>query len=372
MRLARVLLLAGLFATVSVAGDTPAVPEAAPGAPQLNAPPDGASLPDFRANLAWTNPQETTQYHLEVVPFNNDGPGINLVRNVENSFIVQPPQMGTGNYVLLPDMTYTWRVSASDNPGFAPPGDASYGPAAQRTFKTPAVTGTGIGTVSPSDGGNVDILTPALQWQDADNRVFYYEVQISKDPGFGPSSFLYWELVHGGVSNQLNSYRVPDGFSLESNARYYWRVRPRVQGDGTPVAWSRTFNFETPAGELRVRLERAFLSLTIPKLTNMVQPNDGTTASSPRSSEASSGCSTGASAARDPLGSSSISATGCLPRTPKRDCSGSPSTRTTATTATSISTIRLATRAGMWSPASRCGATMPIAAIRRARRSCWN
>lgn len=39
MRLARALLLASLFATVSLAGDTPAVPEAAPGVPQLNAPP---------------------------------------------------------------------------------------------------------------------------------------------------------------------------------------------------------------------------------------------------------------------------------------------------------------------------------------------
>ena len=251
MRLAKALLLASLCATVSVAGEKPAVPEAAPGVPQLTAPPDGSRLLDFRANLAWTNPQGTTQYHLEVVPFTNDGPGITLVRDVENSFTVQPPRMGSGNYVLLPDMTYTWRVSVSDNPAFAPPGDASYGPAGQRTFKTPVVTSAGISPAAPNEGGTVDSLTPTLQWQDSDNRVFYYEIQISKDPGFGPNSFIYWELVHGGGSSPSNSYRVPETFPLEPNARYYWRVRPRVQGDGQPVAWSRSFAFNRKIPEDR-------------------------------------------------------------------------------------------------------------------------
>ena len=27
---------------------------------------------------------------------------------------------------------------------------------------------------------------------------------------------------------------------------YYWRVRPRVQGDGVPVDWSDTWSFTTP------------------------------------------------------------------------------------------------------------------------------
>ena len=48
-------------------------------------------------------------------------------------------------------------------------------------------------------------LTPKLQWDNANTAVFYYEVQVSKDPEFGPNAFLYWELVHGGASTPLNS-----------------------------------------------------------------------------------------------------------------------------------------------------------------------
>ena len=57
---------------------------------------------------------------------------------------------------------------------------------------------------------------------------------------------VYWNLVHGGETNPLNSWTVPEGFGLNAQSTYYWRVRPRVQGDGTEVAWSTTWTFHTP------------------------------------------------------------------------------------------------------------------------------
>ena len=37
---------------------------------------------------------------------------------------------------------------------------------------------------------------------------------------------------------QPNSYVVPEAYPLEAGEFYYWRVRPRIQGDGDPLPWS--------------------------------------------------------------------------------------------------------------------------------------
>ena len=72
---------------------------------------------------------------------------------------------------------------------------------------------------------------------------------MSKDQQFGalgPIASVYWVLLHGGVSQPPMTYRVPDSFPLEPRTAYYWRVRPRIQGDGIPAAWSGLFRFTTP------------------------------------------------------------------------------------------------------------------------------
>ena len=89
-------------------------------------------------------------------------------------------------------------------------------------------------------------LTPTLTWENTDNAVFYYEVQVSRDKDFAGSAPLYYELRHGGVTVPANSYLVPTGFPLEAATTYYWRVRPRVQGDGKPVDWPAARTFKTP------------------------------------------------------------------------------------------------------------------------------
>ena len=70
---------------------------------------------------------------------------------------------------------------------------------------------------------------------------------MSGDPSFNTdpataTSFVWHKLVHGVVTNPLNSWKMPE---LQPGVTYYWRVRPRVQGDGTPVDWSATWSFAT-------------------------------------------------------------------------------------------------------------------------------
>ena len=85
-----------------------------------------------------------------------------------------------------------------------------------------------------------------MTWANSNTAVFYYEVQVSRDYEFGPNAFLYSEYVHGGASTPPNSYVVPEAFPLEAGEIYYWRVRPRIQGDGDPLPWSATYVFLAP------------------------------------------------------------------------------------------------------------------------------
>lgn len=259
-----------LLATLIVAVAAPAEPVAAvPAAPLLTSPDDGATLDSFGPTLTWSNPGGATQYQIQVTPANNDGPGIDLYAGViGNSYSVQPAPRWYG---LLPDMTYAWRVRVSDAATAAPLTDASWGPWAERTFRTPKVASDTIAPATPATGDVVLSRTPTLQWTDSRRDVFYYEVQLSKDREFvtdprTATAAVYWELRHGGLTDPLRSYAVPPGAPLEDNITYHWRVRPRVQGDGQPLPWSATSSFQTnttAAGPL-VRVERISHGLTAP------------------------------------------------------------------------------------------------------------
>lgn len=82
------------------------------------------------------------------------------------------------------------------------------------------------------------------------SSVFYYQVQVSKDASFNEdpataTAMVYSSLIHGGVSVPRRTYSVPSSAPLEDKTTYYWRVRPRVQGDGAPVEWSSLYTFKT-------------------------------------------------------------------------------------------------------------------------------
>ena len=218
--------------------------------PVLRQPPmgDASSMGPL---LQWTQPPETTWFQVQVIPFNEDGPGINLVIGDSAQvraaqYQVMAPNFGSAdpNYVLLPDMTYLWRVRTSTV--LTNPTEADWSAWAASSFKTPPASSSTITRVAPPLYGEVSTLTPTLTWANSNPAVFYYEVQVSRDFEFGPNAFLYSEYVHGGASTPPNSYVVPEAFPLEAGAIYYWRVRPRIQGDGDPLPWSRINVFQTP------------------------------------------------------------------------------------------------------------------------------
>ncbi len=218
--------------------------------PVLRQPPmgDASSMGPL---LQWTQPPETTWFQVQVIPFNEDGPGINLVIGDSAQvraaqYQVLGPNFGSAdpNYVLLPDMTYLWRVRTSTV--LTNPTEDDWSAWAVSSFRTPPASSSTITRVAPRLFGEVSTLTPTLTWANSNPVVFYYEVQVSRDFEFGPNAFLYSEYVHGGASTPPNSYVVPEAFPLEAGAIYYWRVRPRIQGDGDPLPWSAINVFQTP------------------------------------------------------------------------------------------------------------------------------
>ncbi len=222
-----------------------------PKGPSLGGPAHGGTLPALSAALTWSTPEAFTQYQLQVIPANNDGPGLNLIRNRETSFVVEAPDVDKGPYILLPGMSYSWRVRVSasttglgeNDPGW----DAWSEP---RTFRTPVRDAARITLIAPANGAASTAAAQALRWENSDRDVFYYEVQMSPDPNFETDpakavSFVWSNLVHGAIATPRNSWTTP---ALQPNTRYHWRVRPRIQGDGIPVAWSQRSTFTTAGG----------------------------------------------------------------------------------------------------------------------------
>ena len=218
--------------------------------PILLSPASGTQVSGLGATLRWNVAAGATQYQVQVIPANNDGPSINLIRNIDTTFDVQEPVFGQGPYVMLPGMTYTWRVRTTNATSGIDESSVLWGSwSLQNSFRTRAASSTGISAITPLNGDTVTNLTPALRWSNTDTNVFYFEVQVSKDQQFGalgPVASIYWVLLHGGVSQPPMTYLVPNNFPLEPRTAYYWRVRPRIQGDGIPAAWSGLFRFTTP------------------------------------------------------------------------------------------------------------------------------
>ncbi|MEK7216767.1 MAG: hypothetical protein AAB289_14355, partial [Chloroflexota bacterium] len=217
-------------------------------APAATSPATGAQLTSLSGTLAWTNGPGAAQNQVQVTPANNDGPAIDLIINAAGSLFLPEPRAGAGPYVLLPGMSYTWRVRETTAFTAMTVNDPSWGNWSEpATFRTPLVSSTGLAPLAPADGARLVAAPAVLQWTDATPGVFYYEVQMSTDAQFRTGSdavaAVWWNLVHGGVSRPANSWTTPP---LQPGGVYYWRVRPRIQGDGQPVAWSRPFTVAVP------------------------------------------------------------------------------------------------------------------------------
>lgn len=188
--------------------------------------------------LGWTAPPNALQYHIQVIPLRNDGPGVNLIIGDQNMvqsglFYVFPPVFGTGNYVMLPGAHYSWRIRFSAAPYSIGEDDPSWGTwSMPKWISTNPPSSSSITLVEPASGSLVADSTPTIRWSDAERTNFYYEVQVSADPEFRTGNdavaTVYWNLVHGGVASPLNSWTIPAGFELPGGT-YYFRVRQRVQ-----------------------------------------------------------------------------------------------------------------------------------------------
>ena len=122
--------------------------------PILTQPPmgDASSMGPL---LQWTQPlSRTTWFQVQVIPFNEDGPGINLV--IGDGALVQAaqyqvrgPNFGSAdpNYVLLPDMTYLWRVRTTTV--LTNPTEDDWSAWAVSSFKTPPASSSTITPVAP-------------------------------------------------------------------------------------------------------------------------------------------------------------------------------------------------------------------------------
>ena len=226
--------------------------------------------PGLEFTIAPQSPPNTTCIELKVMPAANkingnpDGPGYHniLCGDGFKSINFTRPEMGKGGYFLLPGMSYNWeyRVSTSptflngvDNPGwrwneFTNPytGESYIKPTDKGQLLVPARYSDKISLVSPRPGETVGPKS-LIQWTNGDTDVFYYEVQASRDPKFETDptkaiASVYWNLVHGGETKPNNSWQVPAGFELEEGVNWV-RIRPRIQGDGTPVDWSQPQSF---------------------------------------------------------------------------------------------------------------------------------
>ncbi|GEM_PF-6073845 len=221
---------------------------------------NGHTITPLDPLLSWSPSPGATQFHIQITPATSpltgqpDGPGIDLI--IGDSAMVEAsrfkiPQLifGQGPYVMLPDLSYTWRIrfsSATTSIGVNHPSWGNWMPGG--TFKTRPATSMTIMPLSPSVE-EIAGLRPTVVWDDADPEAFYYEVQLSTDSMFrmGTEAVapVYWNRVHGGESTRARSWTVPAGFDLQRGTRYYWRVRPRIQGDGMPVGWLPAASFMT-------------------------------------------------------------------------------------------------------------------------------
>lgn len=213
-------------------------------------PAKGQVLNDLNIPLQFQPDGHSRWVQIQLVPANYDGPGANLLIGdpkimASGQFKIDAPDMvAKKSFLALPGMSYTWRVRVSDAAS-APDvnQDQGWSSWAETTFKTPATSSL---TFTPvGNGDKTDKLRYPITWTNSNKQIFYDEVQVSGDRRFDPNpetatSFVWWNLVHAGETD--NRWITPN---LEPNTTYYWRIRPRVQGDGTPVDWSPIYSFST-------------------------------------------------------------------------------------------------------------------------------
>ena len=90
---AKIQLFLAIILCITALGGSFASTRVAVSAPILISPTSGSILSKIEVALTWSLPEAATQYQLQVEPANGDGPGVNIIRNAENSFtMLAPPE----------------------------------------------------------------------------------------------------------------------------------------------------------------------------------------------------------------------------------------------------------------------------------------
>jgi hypothetical protein len=193
---------------------------AAPSAPALSTPSNGASGVPVTPTLDWNDVSGASTYTVQVA---TDAAFSNLVINQSG--------VASSQYVISSALNnntqYFWRVSAT-NAG----GTSSYSSAF--SFTTIIAAPSAPTLTSPASNATGVALAPLFDWNDV-SGASSYRIQISTD-----STFAATIKDTSGVP--ASQYQLPGGL-LSNNVKYYWRVNAANSGGTSP--YSGLFSFTT-------------------------------------------------------------------------------------------------------------------------------
>jgi hypothetical protein len=195
----------------------------APSAPTLSAPSNGAVGVSVTPTLSWSTSSGATVYHLQV----SKSAGFSPLVYDDSTITATSRIMGTlGN-----DSTYYWRVRAGNTFGWS-----SF--SSTWSFTTVPLPPAIPTLLSPADVATGISVTPTLAWN-ASSGATTYQIQVSKDVGFGTTVFS---------DSTITSTSQSVG-PLGNDTTYYWRVRARNTGgwSGYATAWRFTTATSIPA-----------------------------------------------------------------------------------------------------------------------------
>ena len=193
---------------------------AAPGAPNLLLPVNGATGVSTQPTMDWSDVSGATTYHLQI-SFNNQ---FNALALDQTGITASTFAVGTG--ILSGTTQYFWRVSAA-NVG----GEGAW--SAVFNFTTTIGAPAAPVLVSPPNNSTGITLTPILDWNNVPGATSY-RVQLSTSPSFTTT-------IVNQVTGATSQYQV--AVPLQYNTTYYWRANATNAG-GTS-AWSEVWQFTT-------------------------------------------------------------------------------------------------------------------------------